>query len=77
MICPACQHLNDDQAKFCDQCGQLLELRCPACESPARQGARFCSQCGHNLLQRSASIQTAVVQAASALRSSGGLSPDH
>ena len=66
MICPACQHPHDDQARFCDQCGQPLELRCPACESPARPGARFCSRCGHSLIQRAMPAPPSVVQAAAA-----------
>jgi len=62
VLCTACHSANDDRAKFCEQCGQPLELRCPACASPVRPGARFCSQCGHNLTPQSESSQIPVVQ---------------
>src|SRR5215468_6771120 len=52
MLCLACHHTNDDRAKFCDQCGQPLEMRCPTCDSPNRLGARFCSACGQRLAPR-------------------------
>lgn len=49
MLCAACQHTNDDQARFCDQCGQPLDRRCPACHSPTHPAARFCGHCGQSL----------------------------
>ena len=51
MICSVCNHPNEDRAKFCDQCGQPLDVRCPACQSVLRAEARFCSQCGQSLSQ--------------------------
>jgi len=51
VICSACQHANEDDARFCEQCGQPLAMRCPACGTPAKPGARFCRQCGKNLGQ--------------------------
>src|SRR5712691_11675376 len=51
VICSACQHANEDDARFCEQCGQPLAMRCPACGTPAKLGARFCRQCGKNLGQ--------------------------
>jgi class 3 adenylate cyclase/DNA-binding CsgD family transcriptional regulator len=52
VLCLACHHTNDERAKFCDQCGQPLEMRCPTCDSPNRPGARFCSACGQSLIPR-------------------------
>src|SRR5262245_25261536 len=49
VLCLACQHTNDERAKFCDQCGQPFEMRCPTCDGPNRPGARFCSACGQSL----------------------------
>lgn len=51
MICRGCQAANEDDARFCEQCGQPLETRCPACGTVAKPGARFCRQCGQNLAQ--------------------------
>ena len=39
MTCPACHYTNDDEARFCEQCGHALEISCPAC------GGRAQSQC--------------------------------
>ena len=49
MICSACQYANEDDARFCEQCGQAFEKPCPACGTPAKPQARFCRQCGHTL----------------------------
>lgn len=49
MLCSMCQHPNDEQARFCNQCGQPLDTRCPACNTLNGVGARFCSQCGQPL----------------------------
>jgi class 3 adenylate cyclase/tetratricopeptide (TPR) repeat protein len=44
--CTACAHANADDARFCGQCGHLLERRCEGCGAPLAQAQRFCSQCG-------------------------------
>jgi Double zinc ribbon/Adenylate and Guanylate cyclase catalytic domain len=49
MICSVCQYANEEDALFCEQCGQALERRCPACGMAARPQARFCRKCGHSL----------------------------
>ena len=41
MICLACHYVNEEDAQFCEQCGQPSHLTCPACGSPANAGARF------------------------------------
>jgi predicted ATPase/class 3 adenylate cyclase/DNA-binding CsgD family transcriptional regulator len=49
MICLTCHYANEDDARFCEQCGQPLSISCPACGSPANAGARFCRHCGQHL----------------------------
>src|SRR5262245_19280229 len=50
MICLTCHSANEDDARFCEQCGQPLHITCPACGSPATASARFCRRCGQPLL---------------------------
>jgi class 3 adenylate cyclase/tetratricopeptide (TPR) repeat protein len=47
MRCPACQHDNPAQAKFCLECGVRLALRCAQCATELPPGAKFCLECGH------------------------------
>ena len=61
MICSACHHANEDDARFCEQCGQGLAAACPACGAPAKAEARFCRFCGQNLSPESES-ELAVVR---------------
>ncbi len=49
--CPNCQHVNRDAAKFCENCGQALQVTCPNCGSSNRPEAKFCDSCGHNLME--------------------------
>ena len=51
VICAACQSANEDDALFCEHCGQPLEQCCPACGVPAKAQARFCRKCGQSLRQ--------------------------
>src|SRR5262249_41074376 len=51
VICAACQSANEDDALFCEHCGQALEQCCPACGTPAKAQARFCRKCGQSLRQ--------------------------
>jgi class 3 adenylate cyclase len=51
VICAACQSANEDDAFFCEHCGQPLEQCCPACGTPAKAQARFCRKCGQSLRQ--------------------------
>src|SRR5215468_7720285 len=50
MICLTCHYANADDARFCEQCGQPLNITCPACGSPVTAGARFCRHCGQSLV---------------------------
>ncbi len=49
MKCPKCQFDNLENAKFCSECGNKLELECPECRKMNPVGSKFCSECGHDL----------------------------
>jgi len=49
MKCPNCQFENPDEAKFCNHCGNKIELTCQECGKVNPPGSRFCNECGHNL----------------------------
>jgi len=49
MKCPNCQTENPDDAKFCSECGNKLELACPGCGKVNPLGDKFCGKCGFNL----------------------------
>ena len=49
MKCPKCQFDNPDGAKFCNECGNKLELACPECGKANPLGSKFCNKCGHVL----------------------------
>jgi class 3 adenylate cyclase/tetratricopeptide (TPR) repeat protein len=49
MDCPNCQHKNRAAAKYCEDCGHLLQVICPNCGSSNRPEAKFCDNCGHKL----------------------------
>lgn len=46
MICPNCQTVNLDNARFCIACGKPLPRVCPKCGALNPPAARFCNQCG-------------------------------
>ena len=49
MKCPKCQFDNLEGAKFCNECGNKLELACPECGKVNPLGSKFCNECGHDL----------------------------
>jgi hypothetical protein len=49
MKCPKCQFENEEQAKFCLDCGERLEIECPQCGKTFPLLTKFCNQCGHDL----------------------------
>lgn len=49
MRCPRCGFENLDKAKFCNECGNRLELVCLNCKTANPLGSKFCYECGHNL----------------------------
>ncbi|NIQ40093.1 MAG: AAA family ATPase [Proteobacteria bacterium] len=54
MKCPKCQAENREEAKFCIQCGDGLELNCPKCNKTLPPGAKFCDTCGQKLEEKPA-----------------------
>ena len=46
MECPECKFENEEEAKFCNECGHKLELVCPGCGIGNQIGSKFCNQCG-------------------------------
>lgn len=47
--CPSCDHLVDESAKFCPECGHRFVRSCPKCNHPVAVGSKFCSECGEKL----------------------------
>src|SRR5713226_6990514 len=50
MQCPRCQAHNDNDAKFCEDCGARLDTVCPSCGQPVGTGKKFCRSCGASLV---------------------------
>ena len=48
--CPACQHTNPSEAKFCNACGAPLSHLCSACGASNPPGAAFCNACATPLV---------------------------
>jgi class 3 adenylate cyclase/tetratricopeptide (TPR) repeat protein len=46
MKCPKCQFENPQDAKFCNACGNKLEIACSACGKMNPLGSKFCNECG-------------------------------
>src|SRR5258707_9294037 len=69
IICPNCQTVNRDGARFCDNCGQALPSACPRCGTLNRAGARFCDNCGERLAAADASTAAAAAPPVQALAS--------
>jgi class 3 adenylate cyclase len=57
MQCPQCQHENQLDAGFCEECGSRLEAVCSACGEPNRATAKFCRKCGQAQTRKGASGQ--------------------
>ena len=49
MRCPKCRFENPDNANFCNECGNKLELVCPNCSRGNPLGSKFCNECGQDL----------------------------
>jgi len=47
--CTNCQYPNEDTARFCQNCGQILKQVCPNCATPNDSSALFCKNCGNAL----------------------------
>lgn len=59
MHCSHCQNILSDTAKFCGECGHVVEaatatpppaplLTCPQCAAVCKPQAQFCGKCGHH-----------------------------
>ena len=46
MRCPACQHDNRPDRRFCTECGARLPASCPSCGAATESGEKFCGDCG-------------------------------
>ena len=46
MRCPACQHDNRAERRFCAECGAALATICAACGTSNEPGEKFCGGCG-------------------------------
>ena len=51
MQCTKCRFENPEKAKFCIECGALMEFHCPQCGEITPVTGKFCMECGHNLSQ--------------------------
>jgi class 3 adenylate cyclase/tetratricopeptide (TPR) repeat protein len=49
MQCPRCQHANQADSVFCQECGARLERTCPSCGTANQLSAKFCRKCGQRL----------------------------
>jgi class 3 adenylate cyclase/tetratricopeptide (TPR) repeat protein len=49
MKCPKCDFENPDSARFCNECGNKLEIHCSECGKVNPLGSKFCNECGHTL----------------------------
>ena len=63
MKCPKCQFENPEEARFCNECGNKLELACPECGKVNPLGSKFCNECGQRL-EEVVKAETALPEAA-------------
>ena len=49
MDCPECRFSNREGVKFCEECGNRLELICHECNANLPLGTKFCGECGQPL----------------------------
>jgi class 3 adenylate cyclase/tetratricopeptide (TPR) repeat protein len=47
MKCPRCQHENEADAKFCEECASPLARLCANCNRQLSQAAKFCPECAY------------------------------
>lgn len=45
-VCSACNTVNLNTAKFCQQCGKTMSSDCAQCKTALLPDAKFCPQCG-------------------------------
>ena len=61
MKCPKCQFENPEGRKFCNQCGNKLEVSCPKCGDTNPPGSKFCGECGSKLDLETKPIPTKIL----------------
>jgi len=49
MKCPKCQNENPNGAKFCNECGDKLDITCHECGNINPRDSKFCNECGSEL----------------------------
>ena len=49
MRCPACDHDNRAERRFCVECGAALATPCAVCGASTEPGEKFCGGCGASL----------------------------
>ena len=49
MQCPKCRFDNREEAKFCIDCGNKLEINCSKCSHLNPPATKFCEECGSSL----------------------------
>jgi class 3 adenylate cyclase/tetratricopeptide (TPR) repeat protein len=49
MKCPHCHTELPEGSKFCNECGQKLEVGCPECGKANPPASKFCLECGHDM----------------------------
>jgi class 3 adenylate cyclase/predicted ATPase len=57
MVCPDCNTLNRDIAKYCKECGRFLSETCPSCGSKLPESAKFCDICGQQIRPRNSRFE--------------------
>jgi Double zinc ribbon len=46
VISPSCAHVNPEDSRFCEACGERLGPSCPSCGAEVSPAARYCRPCG-------------------------------
>jgi len=49
--CPKCQYQNQEEDKFCRECGTKLSSVCPQCGREVNPQDKFCAECGNRLVE--------------------------
>jgi len=49
--CVECNHINLEEAVYCENCGASLYEKCPKCQKELRVGKGFCPLCGLDIVQ--------------------------
>ena len=55
IICPNCGNENENDSKFCDNCGTKLFCVCTSCGKELTVKSKFCPDCGAPVGKKSAS----------------------